>query len=177
MSKEIFYRSIEIKSGDVDEDSRTVSLSFSSEDPYQRHFGYEILDHSEKSVNLSRLNNSGPLLMDHDMTQQVGVVERAEIGNDKKGRAVVRFSRSQKGQEIFQDVIDGIRKNVSVEYQVNRMDEVEDDEEIKSYRVTDWSPMEVSLVSIPADTTVGVGRSEENIEEVEICQTTINMKL
>ncbi|CAD7335377.1 phage major capsid protein [Sphingobium sp. S8] len=143
-----------------DEEQRTVELSFSSEEPYERWWGTEILDHAESAVRLGRLNNGGALLMDHNGRDQVGVVERAWISG-RKGRAVVRFGRSARAQEVFQDVIDGIRKLVSVGYRIVEMVLAQRDGDNATYRVTDWEPYEISLVSIPADTTVGVGREGE----------------
>lgn len=145
----------------VDEDARTVELSFSSESPVERAFGTEVLDHSPESVDLSRLNDGAPLLIEHDRNQQVGVVESARVDEDKVGRAVVRFSKSTLGQEIFQDVRDGIRRLVSVGYQVNEFAKEKADAGLETLRAIDWLPLEISLVAIPADGNVGVGRSDE----------------
>lgn len=144
----------------IDEEARTVELSFSSEEPYERWWGTEILDHADTAIRLGRLNGGGALLMDHNSRDQVGVVERAWISG-KKGRATVRFGRSARAQEVFQDVQDGIRKLVSVGYRIVEMVLAQRDGDNATYRVTDWEPYEISLVSIPADTTVGVGREGE----------------
>lgn len=153
------FRDITFSRADVDTDARTVELSFSSEEPYDRWWGTEILDHGRGAVRLDRLKAGGPLLLDHDTRQQIGVIESVLIA-DKKGRAVVRFSKSAKGEEIFQDVTDGIRQNVSVGYQIHKMRQEESDPDNPVYRATDWEPFEISLVSVPADTTVGVGRQQ-----------------
>jgi HK97 family phage major capsid protein len=135
-------------------------LSFASEDPYRRWFGFEILGHGKNEVRLDWLaGGTAPLLLQHDPDDPIGIVETATLS---KGRAsaTVRFGRSARAEEIRQDVIDGIRTNVSVGYIVHRMvleDEQEDGP--NTYRVTDWEPLEVSIVSVPADRTVGVGRS------------------
>lgn len=149
----------------INKEKRTIDLSFSSELPVERWWGMEILDHSAGSCDLSRLQNSAPLLMDHDQRMQIGVVEKAGV-SDKRGQATVRFSQSPKAQEIFQDVLDGIRGKVSVGYSINKLvmetmdgDPEADDDSEATYRATSWTPYEVSLVSIPADDTVGVGRS------------------
>jgi HK97 family phage prohead protease len=110
-------------------------------------------------VRLDRLRAGGALLCDHNREDQIGVIESVDIDGDRKGRAVVRFSRSARAQEIFADVVDGIRKNVSVGYRVHKMKLETESDQGDTYRVTDWEPLEVSLVSIPADTSVGVGRS------------------
>ena len=151
----------------VDDEARTVELAFSSEQPYERWWGVEILDHSPQSIRLGRLSSGGPLLMDHDARDHVGVIESVRIDADRVGRAVVRFGRSQRAEEIFQDVKDGIRRNVSVGYMIHRATLVETREDQEIYRVTDWEPHEVSLVSVPADTSVGVGRAMEDPRTVE----------
>lgn len=151
----------------VDDEARTVELAFSSEQPCERWWGVEILDHSPQSIRLGRLSSGGPLLMDHDDRDHVGVIESVRIDADRVGRAVVRFGRSQRAEEIFQDVKDGIRRNVSVGYMIHKATLVETREDQEIYRVTDWEPHEVSLVSVPADAYVGVGRAMEDPRTVE----------
>lgn len=143
----------------VDEEARTVSISFSSEYPVERWFGNEILDHSPSSVNLGRLQDGAPLLLGHDWRDQIGVVETASVGADKIGRATVRFGKSARAQEIFQDVVDGIRSKISVGYRIDEMVlEKQDKEKGDTYRATRWTPHEISIVPVPADPSVGVGR-------------------
>lgn len=141
----------------IDADKRTVELSFSSETPYERWFGFEILGHKKSEVKLDRLNESGCVLIDHK-GDQIGTVDKAWIA-DGKCRAVLRFSRSARGAEVFQDIVDGIRKNVSVGYMIHEIKLVSEANGVRTYRATDWEPYEVSMVGIPADTGVGVGRS------------------
>jgi HK97 family phage major capsid protein len=158
---ETFYREASIDHRSVDEDKRTVQLSFSSEEPVQRYFGIEVLSHDPAHVDLSRFNSgAGPVLADHRNTAQIGIVERAWI-EKRKGRAVVRFSRRPEAEAEFQDVIDGIRTNISVGYQVEEMERTENNSDTPTYRAIRWTPMEISTVSIPADVTVGVGRSNQ----------------
>jgi HK97 family phage major capsid protein len=151
-------RAATVERAGVDRDNRTVSLAFSSEAPVERVWGTEILDHSPKSVRLGRLTDGGPVLLDHDPTKHIGVVEQVRIGKDRVGRAVVRFGRGPEAEAAFRDVIDGIRRHVSVGYRIH--DAVEEvDNGQKRHRVMDWEPHELSLVAIPADASVGVGRS------------------
>lgn len=152
------YRSYDLDRGKVDVDKRTVELSFSSESPVERSFGYEILDHSERSVSMDRVKNGAPLLVEHDKRDQVGVVEKAWI-EDKRGRAIVRFGNSARANEIFQDVKDGIRRLVSVGYRVYEMVTEKVEKRVETLRAMRWEPHEISIVSIPADLAVGVGRS------------------
>lgn len=141
----------------VDEESRTVRLSFSSEEPVERWFGNEVLSHNPEHVRMDRLEAGAPLLWNHNTDVQIGRVESANIENGR-GEAVVRFSKSVRGEELFQDVKDGIATNVSVGYRINEMVLDEDDKESETYRAVDWMPHEISLVSVPADFGVGVGR-------------------
>lgn len=163
-------RTFALERAAVDTATRTVQLAFSSETPVERGWGLEILDHAPESVDLTRLNNGGALLLNHDVETQIGVVDRAMVSPDKICRAVVRFSRSAAGEEILQDVADGIRTLVSVGYMINEMRLDSTADNVDSYRVTSWTPLEVSIVSVPADATVGVGRAltqEANMPEVK----------
>ena len=169
------YRAAQFEQDKLDLEARTVELSFSSEAPYERYFGMEILGHNPGEVNLTRMNNGGAVCVDHRTSDQVGVVEKSWIGQDRKGRALVRFGKSVRANEIFQDVIDGIRQNTSVSYEVNKM-VLEKSESIDggkstmdTYRVTSWTPLEVSLVAVPADIECGTMRGkEENRHEIII---------
>jgi HK97 family phage major capsid protein len=152
-------RSMRYQRDTVDVEARTVELAFASDIAYPRWWGNEILDMAPASVDLSRLNNRHPLLLNHDPEDQIGVIERAWVDADRKARAVVRFSRSALGEEVFQDVQDGIRELVSVGYAIDDMVLESRDGDTATYRVTRWTPYEVSIVSVPADATVGVGRS------------------
>lgn len=148
----------EVDRSSINEDKRTVDLAWCSELPYERWWGVEILDCSAKSVRMQRLRNKAALLLNHDTDRQIGVVERATLDQDKKGRAQVRFSRSAIGEEVFADVVDGVRTKVSVGYRIHDLVLEKKEDEFSTYRVTDWEPYEISIVSVPADDTVGVGR-------------------
>ena len=169
---ETLYRTAVVNREVINEEDRTVELAFSSEtDQVERFFGKEILDHSRKAIRLGRLKNGAPLLFGHDRASHIGVVESARIGQDKVGRATVRFGKSALAQEKFQDVVDGILRNVSVGYFIHDVRQEESEDDVPVFRVVDWEPMEISMVSVPADMTVGVGRSgihhhqgEENME-------------
>lgn len=154
--------------GAVDVESRTAEMAFSSEtETVQRWFGVEVLGHDAGEIDLSRMNNGAPLCWMHDLTDQRGVVVEgtARVDADKVARCTVRFSRSDEGEELFQDVIDGITRKVSVGYFVTGMKLVEERDGIDVYRVTSWQPYEVSMVSAAADDSMGVGRSLENPPE------------
>jgi HK97 family phage major capsid protein/HK97 family phage prohead protease len=139
----------------VSEDERSIEFPFSSEYPVARYFGNEILAHTREAVDLARLSDGAPLLFNHDPGKVIGVVERAWIdGKKKRGYVAVKFSRNAFAQEVLADVKDGVLRNVSVGYQIADMEQSGED-----FVATRWSPYEVSVVSIPADPTVGVGRA------------------
>lgn len=136
-------------------DDRTYEFPFSSENPVARYFGNEVLSHEIKAADLSRLNDGAPLLFNHDVDRVIGVVEMARIDDKaRRGYARVRFSKNEFAQEVLADVKDGILRNVSFGYSIDKMEERDG-----NFVATAWSPYEISMVSIPADKTVGIGRS------------------
>ena len=167
------YRAIQLDQKAIDEEKRVVSVGVSSEEPVKRQFGMEVMDHTKENMNLEFLNSGrAPLLLDHDMERQIGVLESVELDeNARRLRASVRFGKGEQASEVFNDVVDGIRQNISVGYRVDKKVEREDDPE-DYYRVA-TTPMEISIVSIPADQSnlVGVGRSSS-----ETLKSTIQIK-
>lgn len=152
-------RSLQLERGAINEEARTVTLAFASETPVERWWGNEILECSTAAMRQGRLRTGANLLCDHNASDVVGVVESVEIGADRIARAVVRFGKSARAEEVWQDVKDGIRRNVSVGYLIHRAVLVEERDGQETYRISDWEPYEISLVSVPADASVGVGRS------------------
>lgn len=152
-------RSLQFERGAINEEARTATLAFASEMPVERWWGVEILDCTAGAMRRQRLDSGANLLCDHNTSDVVGVVESVEIGSDRVVRAVVRFGKSVRAEEVWQDVKDGIRRNVSVGYLIHRALLVEERDGQETYRITDWEPYEISLESVPADASVGVGRS------------------
>lgn len=154
----------------IDTEARTAAIAFSSETPVERWFGFEILDHAPGSVRLDRLRATGPALLDHDPASLIGAISESRIDADRKGRATIRFGKSGKASEVFADVVDGIRRSISVGYRVYAMALESKTNGIETYRVTDWEPLEISLVAIPADGSAGIGRSLifKKIEETQM---------
>ena len=158
------FRTIDLsKSSYIDEDKRTVKIGVSSEQPVMRSFGNEVLSHKSEDINMEFMTSgTAPLLLDHDMTKQVGVIEEFKLDESaKRTTAVVRFCKSTLAREVFNDVADGIRMNISVGYRVDKLERQDKDDE--TYYRASWTPMEISSVSVPADQSrlVGVGRSKD----------------
>lgn len=161
------HRAMQLERALIGEDRR-VSFPASSES-LVRTFSFDIgeylekLDHSPSSIRLDRLLNGGPLLKDHDRRAQIGVIEGAEV-RDRRLEVTARFGNSQTAAEEAADVADGIRRSVSIGYIVHELRLEEKREEgLDVYVATSWEPVEVSVVSIPADPTVGFGRSEGDV--------------
>ena len=155
-----FERTLRMDVSAAASDDRRIELSFASSEPVRRWYGVEVLDTSAGAVRLDRINaGTAALLLGHDDRSQIGVVESARADGDGKLRAVVRLSKSALASEILEDIRDGIRSLVSVGYTVHEMVLSKSGDDGDEYLVTDWEPYEISIVSIPADATVGVGRS------------------
>jgi HK97 family phage major capsid protein len=160
-----FERTFTVDRGAIDEESRTVNVAFASDKPIDHWFGKLCLSMDKKAMRTERLKNGAPLLMDHrsySWESQVGVIEGFAIGDDGVARADVRFSKSARGEEIFQDVRDGIRQCISVGFMIHEMHLEKQEKDKKKgdlYRSDDWEPYEISIVAVPADISVGVGRS------------------
>lgn len=149
----------------VEGKERTFRLSFSSEEPYERWYGPEILDHSDGAVDLTRLNSIGVLLFNHDRDAVIGKVNSAWLENGR-GEAEVTFDSDEESERIYQKVEGGTLKGVSVGYLVDSWEEVMPNKQSADGKYTGpcsiarkWAPYEISIVSVPADPTVGVGRS------------------
>lgn len=147
----------------LNQEARTLEMSFSSEAPVERWFGQEILSHAQGCANFERLNNGAPLLFNHNMNDLLGVVERAYVDPvTRMGRCTVRFGKDERGQWAMQQVADGILSKSSFMYDVDNYDYSgdgdNDDDDI--YTATRWCAYEVSLVTVPADDNVGVGRTD-----------------
>jgi len=150
-----------------DNNDRTVLLAFSSENPVVRTIGgqeyNEILLHNPENVNLERLQNKAALLYNHNFDNHIGVIESASIDADHVGRALVRFSSVGMGAEKFEMVRENTLSKVSVGYSI-----LDYRIEGENLLVTKWEPYEISMVSVPADDFVGVGRSIEEEQEPEV---------
>mgnify|MGYP000791642496 FL=1 len=153
-----------IRAVDDDKENRTFDLSFSSEEPCQQWFGVEILDHDPAAVDMSRMQDVGVLLYNHNRDKVIGTILRAWIENGR-GTATVKFDDDADSEIIRAKVASGTLKGVSVGYRVTNYESVK--EGAKSldgrfagpcYVAKKWMPYEISIVSVPADATVGVGR-------------------
>ena len=150
----------------INVEERTVELVWSTgaqveRSSWSRGDYIEELSMVPEAVRLDRLNAGAPFLDTHEsfsLRSQIGVVLRAWL-NGNEGRALVKFSRREDVESIFQDVRDGIYRNVSVAYKVHKT-ERDETGPVPVERAVDWEPYELSLVPIPADAGAQV-RSDE----------------
>ncbi len=149
-------------------EKKAVRVSVSSEEPYLKWVwdedardyvrGYEVLGHGEGEIDFSRMKG-GLVVQDGHYGKQIGIIDNPEVKDGKLG-GVVRFGHSQDARDCEADALDGIRRNMSVGYFVNELKRegvAEDGYPI--FRAVRWTPFEGSFVNVPADVTVGVGRS------------------
>lgn len=161
------YRDYRLDKSAIDEKARTVQLAFASETPVRRWFGNEVLEVTRDAMDMSRLKDGAALLRNHDPDQLIGVVENAQVDADKIARAVVRFGTSPLAEEAFQDVRNGILTKVSFGYTVNKVVRDGEEDGVETFRITRYTPLEISMVAVPADASCGVARGKQT-DEVEI---------
>ncbi|GAG10895.1 unnamed protein product, partial [marine sediment metagenome] len=165
---------MEIRAGEGDAPAAIV-MSVSSEEPVLT-FGFyndryqqvwEILDHAESSIDMSRAKD-GLVVQDTHHGDQIGLMD-VKV-KDRKLGGPVEFCSGDRAQEISKDAANGLRRNVSVGYMIREDSLVFDGDKdgIPVVRVMSWTPYEASFVSVPADTTVGVSRAKkEDPQKVE----------
>lgn len=155
------YRQLALDTKALVSEERTITVSVSSDEPYKR-WGYcEILEHSKEAVDLIRMNNGAMNLYNHDRDSYLGVIEKAWLDSGKLYNTI-RFDDHELAERIVKSINNGIVKNVSIGYRVDEIVLVkESSEDFDTYLATKWCPFESSFVTVPADATVGVGRSSE----------------
>lgn len=163
------FRTLELELTRADSKARTFPASLSSEAPYERGWGIEILDHAPEAVDLSRAAAGLPLLLYHDPQRPVGMVESVKL-EGRRLAATVRFFSTEPGEEAARMVREGLT-TVSIGYLVDRMEQEGERDGTPVYRVLRWTLLECSLVTIPADTTVGIGRSRIEWKDTRSMET------
>lgn len=172
-NKDQNFRTHEISVRAIEGKDRQVELSFSSEEPYPRWFGNEILCHDEGCVDLSRVGEVATVLFHHGYDNNIGSmpiakIEKAWIENNR-GKATITFDDDDDSEKIHQKVLSGSLKGVSVGYHVTSWESVAPGATSSNGRFTGpcevalkWEVIEISIEPTPADPTVGVGRGLEN---------------
>jgi HK97 family phage major capsid protein/HK97 family phage prohead protease len=166
--KDLVQRDFNLEVREVEKEDRTLEFPFSSEEPVTRYFGPEVLEHKASNWDLKRLNDSAPLLYNHNFDRPIGVVQKAWIDETaKRGYAKVRFSKEEFASSIYRDIKDGIIRGISFGYVVKDMEQRGEE-----FWATSIEPYELSVAVVAADPTVGINRSKNNTAPLE---TTSNM--
>lgn len=142
----------------ADSDPLRLSFPASSETEVERWFGTEVLSHEAKAIRMDRIaGGAAPLLFNHDWSDPVGMVTAGRV---KDGRLWVdaQLFGTARAAEVAK-MVDGGLRNVSIGYEIREMVE---DVKAQRYTATDWEPLEVSIVTVPADASVGIGRANES---------------
>lgn len=153
----------------VDTETRTATFPFSSEEPCDMGWVTEILSHAPGAMRNGIRQGNLNLIFNHNRDDLLGKVESITVGADKRGYCTVRFGKDERGEWAMRQAADDILVNVSFMYRVFKY--IEDTEE-DTYTGIDWEVYEVSLVTVPADASVGMGRSADLSENaIEVIRT------
>jgi HK97 family phage prohead protease len=160
------------------QDGRTVySASLSSELPVRRQGYTEILRHDADSINMERADNGLVLLFNHDTDQPIGRVNGIRLREDGKLVGDLTFSNSAAGKERQGQVDDGTLTDISIRYSIDDEERSQGEDGETVYTVTRFTPMEASVVAVPADSSVGIGRNQDlPTGEREHATTTANQE-
>ena len=162
LSEESQYREFDFERTDDGTDEYYFEISVSSEYEGKRFYGFEVLGHKKNEIRLERFKN-GAAGKDTHYGDQVCVIEKAWIDTkERKLRIGFRFSKNtERAEAIRKDVIDKIRRNVSIRYDIHEIELVKEVEGVPIYRITDWEPIHFAFEPDPFDPTVGVDRNND----------------
>ena len=153
-----YERLVALDASQANEEARTVPASLSSEHEYERWFGREVLIHDDASVDLSRAKSGLPLLLGHDASAHViGRVDNVRIEDRRLRGDLVFHDLTDEARDTWALVRDGWMRDLSIGYRIKKWEEEKGSDLV---RVTNWEVLEASVVSVPADATVGVHRSD-----------------
>jgi HK97 family phage major capsid protein/HK97 family phage prohead protease len=148
----------------INTESRTIEVAFCSETPVEREINgqiyNEILLCGSSNADLTRLNNNGAVLFNHNRDDLIGAVVNARIDADRVGRATLRISST--ANDEWEMIQEGVLTHISIGYNINDYRIDGNNIYVENFIVT-----EISLVTVPADPTVGVGRSMDSQLELK----------
>lgn len=139
----------------ADPEARTVEVIWSTGAPVRRRDMagpyIERLSLAPEAVDLSRLEGAS-VLDAHRQTavrDVLGSVRSAAV-DGKRGTALIQFSARPGVEPVWQDVLAGILRHVSVGYSVEEWSETTENG-ARVLTAVRWTPHEISLVPTPAD--------------------------
>lgn len=160
----------------IDKEKRTVDVIFTKGARVLRRGFFESfieeLGLKKGEVRMERLESGrAPVLDTHGFGEkrglqgQIGVVESAKLIAGKEGRATLRFSKRAEVEEIFQDIQDGVIRNISVGYNTFRAEKVGEENDTPIFRAVDWEPVEISVVPAGADAGAAIRAKDQQLTE------------
>ena len=168
-----FYNRALIVPDTLNDEKREVEVIFATETPVFR-WGWdedynEVLVCDKSNVRMDRINKGLPVLDGHDFSSIFKQIGRTVDVRFENNQGIARIALSERCDDLYKDIRDGIIKDVSVGYRVFKFDRepIVDGEKYPTYRATDWEPYEISLTPVPADPNSGV-RNDSDKNEVQI---------
>ncbi|WP_297409630.1 prohead protease/major capsid protein fusion protein [uncultured Alistipes sp.] len=168
----------------IDPEAREVDVVCATERTVTRFNWKEDYDEmlvcEASAIRMDRANQGLPLLDCHNswsVHSQVGRTVKVWVNDMRQLCARVRFSNRPEVVGLFQDVVDGIVKGISVGYEIYKFEREERPDGARPiYRATDWMPIEISLAPVPADIDSGIraGQQQHSVEIIE--KKTSNIK-
>ena len=171
--EQLYSRSFQIDDSFINKKDMTITLSFASEKPVMRWFGREYLKNTPDAVDLSPIVDAGSILMNHNPQHIIAKPLRVWVdATERKSKAIIQFSNNiEESKKAFNLVKEGMLRGTSVFYSIDGFKEIGnaaiDGFEGPGRLVTNWSVREITLTPIPADASVGVGRTMEGNMEVK----------
>lgn len=148
-------------------ETQTIPMTFAAPYYVERWYGILVLDYSPQAIILDRWKQGAPYLMDHNTEDQRGIILEGDLINSKLN-GKVKFSRSERGKELYQDIVDKIRPYTSMGFDILDIKEMTPEEmpddlknmaiekQLPVFYVSKWMPFEGSSVALPANPEVGV---------------------
>ncbi|WP_312228991.1 phage major capsid protein [Pseudescherichia sp.] len=159
-------RELKIPLQAIDVESQTIDVAFCTEQPVEREINGELYNEvllcTPENVDLRRLNNSGAVLFNHNRDHLIGACISARMDIDRIGRATLKISST--ASDEWEMIKEGVLTHISIGYNINdyRIDG-------STIFVTSYEIYEISLVTVPADTQAGIGRSlDPNENPIEL---------
>ncbi|MFA6280773.1 MAG: prohead protease/major capsid protein fusion protein [Bdellovibrionales bacterium] len=169
---DLLTRSASLAPQTANADARTIEVVWSTGSPVRRRDMsgeyFERLSLEPAAVDLSRLIGASVL----DAHKQgavrdvLGTVRSANV-DGKDGKAIIQFSTRAEVEPIWQDVLSGILRHISVGYTVEAWAEGKENGK-RTLTATRWTPIEISLVPTPADPGATIRKEENHMPETII---------
>jgi HK97 family phage prohead protease len=172
LAGKINYREIALTTDKFDEKTRKLTVSFASQTPVFMYGDSEVLEVSEKAMDISRFEKSVmPVLFNHNRDEPIAAIQKIWIEGEKAYADII-FDDDEDSLKIMNKVKSGSVRGTSVGYRVQNYEIIQANNQSSdgiagpAYIARKWEVLEFSIVTVPADPEVGAGRSADNPEDV-----------